>query len=458
MRPKAPRAICLDILNQLEGADAHLDRLLTDSFKRYRHLISVDRAFLTELAYGVVRWRERLDWTIRHFSKIPFEKIEREILNALRLGLYQILFLSRTPIPAAVNESVELAKKIRGSGGAAFANAILHAILRQKEGRESPFPDMTQDPVLHVSVAYSHPIWTVSRWMNEMGIERTLKICEFNNRIPPLTLRTNTLKISRKTLIERLRGKGLEPFSTAYSEEGVGLKEPPPTSELPFLNEGFYAIQDEASQLVTLVLDPSPGERILDGCSAPGGKTTHMAQRMENSGEIYAMDLSREKVNRVEEGCRRVGIKIVKAMKGDATRPLPVPEGMKFDRVLADVPCSGFGTLRRNPDLKWKREPQDSVRLNELQSSILKNLSGFVKEGGILVYSTCTVFREEDEDVIEKFLGEHHEFRLDRIEKVLPEKCRSFAEEGYFKTYPPRDEMDGFFVARLKKDGGREMP
>ena len=448
---KAPRAICLDILNRIEGPDAHLDRLLTDSFKRYRHLVSLDRAFLTELAYGVVRWRERLDWTIRHFSKIPFEKIEPEILNILRLGLYQILFLSRTPIPAAVNESVELAKKNRGSGGGGFVNGILHSILRQESGREALFPDIAEDPALHISVVYSHPFWVVSRWVKEMGIERTLKICEFNNRIPPLTLRTDTLKIERKDLIERLIEKGLEPFSTSYSEEGVGLKDPPPTSELPFLSEGFYAIQDEASQMVTLILDPSPGERILDACSAPGGKTTHIAQRMWNSGEIYAMDLSREKLNRIEEGCRRLAIKIVRIMKGDATRPLPVREGLKFDRVLADVPCSGFGTLRRNPDLKWKRGQQNIEKVSETQFSILRNLSGFVKEGGVLVYSTCTVFREENEGVIEKFLGEHHEFRLDPIERVLPERCRSLLTEGYFKTFPPRDEMDGFFVARLIK-------
>ena len=452
MRPKAPRAICLDVLNRIEEAGAHLDRLLTDSFKRYRHLLPLDRAFLTELTYGVTRWRERLDWTIRHFSKIPFQKIELEILNILRLGLYQILFLSRTPIPAAVNESVELAKRVRGSGGAAFVNAVLHSILRQKTGKEALFPDIAEDPVLHVSTHHSHPLWAVSRWVKEVGLEGTIRICQFNNQIPPLTFRTNTLKIERKNLIDRLREKGLEPFPASYSGEGVGLRNPPPTSELPFLCEGFYAIQDEASQLVTLVLDPGPGDRILDACSAPGGKTTHIAQRMENTGKIYAMDLSREKLNRVEEGCRRLGIKIVRTIQGDATRPLSVLKGMEFDRVLSDVPCSGFGTLRRNPDLKWKRRQEDIERLSNLQLSILSNLSNFVRKGGILVYSTCTVFREENEDVIEMFLSEHHEFRLGPIEKVLPEKCCSLMTDGYFKTFPPRDEMDGFFVARLRKE------
>jgi 16S rRNA (cytosine967-C5)-methyltransferase len=449
LRKKTPRAICLEILNQVEEGDRPLDHLLTDSFKRYRYLTPLDRAFLTELTYGIIRWRGRLDWFIRHFSKIPFERIELEILRILRLGLYQILFLTKTPVSAAVNESVELAKQIHRRGGGGFVNALLRSILRQKEG--IPYPDMNEDPVLYLSVVQSHPFWLVRRWVEEMGVEQALKVCTINNKMAPLTLRANTLKINREDLIQKLKEKGLNAFSTSCSEEGMVIRDPPPTSELPFLKEGLFIIQDEASQLVTFILDPKPGERILDACAAPGGKATHMAQRMKNQGEIYALDLNKEKLNLVEEGCRRLGIKIVKTIKGDASHPLPIPEGLKFDRILADVPCSGFGTLRRNPDLKWRRNEEDIRRLNQLQFSILRNLSGYVKEGGILVYSTCTVFHEENEDVVEKFLDEYAEFRLDRIAEVLPEKCHSFIKNGYFKTFPQKDEMDGFFVARLVK-------
>jgi 16S rRNA (cytosine967-C5)-methyltransferase len=457
LRKKTPRAICLDILNRTEEADLHLDRLLTDSFKRYRHLTSLDRAFLTELTYGVIRWREKLDWAIRHFSKIPFEKIELETLNILRLGLYQILFLSRTPASAAVNESVELAKGIRGKGGAGFVNAILRSTIRQKD--EIPYPEINEDPALHLSVVQSHPLWLVLRWVKEMGVEETLRVCTFNNRISSLTLRTNTLKMNRKDLIEKLKGKELKPVPTTYSEEGIVLGDPPPTSDLPFIKEGLYSIQDEASQLVTSILDPKPGERILDACSAPGGKTTHMAQRMENRGEIDALDVSKGKLDLVEESCQRLGIRIVKTFKGNAAEPLPIPQGLKYDRILADVPCSGFGTLRRNPDLKWRRGEEDIERLRELQFSILSNVSVYLKEGGILVYSTCTVFHEENEAVVEKFLEGHPEFQLDRIDKVASafiaddksQKFHPFFQNGYFKTFPPRDEMDGFFVARLIK-------
>ena len=449
MRKKKPRAICLDILNRIEGADLHPDRLLTDSFKRYRYLTSLDRSFLTELTYGVIRWRGKLDWVIRQFSKIPLEKIELETLNILRLGLYQILFLSRTPASAAVNESVELAKRIRGKGGAGFVNALLRSSIRQKD--EIHYPDITEEATLHISINQSHPLWLVERWVKEMGIEETLKICTFNNRISSLTLRTNTLKMNRKDLLEKLRQKELKPFPTTYSEEGIVLKDPPPTSELPSIKEGLYIIQDEASQLVTAVLDPKPGERILDGCAAPGGKTTHIAQKMENQGEIYALDLGQGKLDLIEEMCQRSGIKIVKTIKGDAAQPLPILRGLKFDRVLADVPCSGFGTLRRNPDLKWRRGEGDIKRLSELQFSILKNLSVYVKEGGVLIYSTCTIFHEENEDVVEKFLEGHPEFQLDRIDKVLPEKYHTFIQNRYFKTFPPKDEMDGFFVARMIK-------
>ncbi len=452
MRKKTPRAICLDILNRIKGQDLHLDRLLADSFKRYRHLTSLDRSFLTELTYGVIRWRGKLDWVIRQFSKIPLEKIELEILNVLRLGLYQILFLSRTPSSAAVNESVELAKQIRGRGGAGFVNAVLRSSIRQRD--EIRYPGIAEDPALHISVTQSHPLWLVRRWIKDLGVEETRRICSFNNQISPLTLRANTLKINRKDLIEKLREEGLKPRPTAYSEEGVLLQDPPPTSELPLLKQGLYVIQDEASQLVSSILGPRPGERILDACAAPGGKTTHMAQRMENRGEIYALDLSKGKLGLIEEICQRLGATIVKALKADAAVSLPVSKDLMFDRVLADVPCSGFGTLRKNPDLKWRRGEKDVKRLSALQLSILNNLSAYVKKGGVLVYSTCTVFHEENEDVVEKFLGGHPEFQLDQIEKAggKSEKLRPFLVNGYFKTFPPRNEMDGFFVARLRKE------
>ena len=431
------------------GADVYPDRLLTDSFKRYRHLTSLDRAFLTELTYGVIRWRGRLDWAIQHFSKIPFEKIESGTLNILRLGLYQILFLSRTPASAAVNESVELAKRIRGQGGAGFVNAVLRSTIRQKD--EIRLPDRDQDPALHISVAQSHPLWLVQRWVRELGLEETLRVCKFNNQISSLMLRTNTLKMNRTDLIEKLRKKELKPLPATFSEEGIVLQDPPPTSELPFLKEGLYIIQDEASQLITSVVDPKPGERILDACAAPGGKATHMAQTMENRGEIYALDLSKGKLDRIEEMCQRLGVKIVKTAKGDAAASLPVSNGFEFDRVLADVPCSGFGTLRKNPDLKWRRGEKDIKRLSELQFSILNHLSAYVKVGGVFIYSTCTVFHEENEDVVERFLNEHSEFQLDRVEKVLPKRCHPLIHNGYFKTFPPKDGMDGFFAARMIK-------
>jgi len=455
LRKKTPRGICLEILNRVEEADLHPDRLLTDSFKRYRYLTSLDRSFLTELTYGVIRWRGKLDWVVRQFSKIPFEKIEVETLNILRLGLYQILFLSRTPSSAAVNESVELAKLVRGKGGAGFVNALLRSAIRQKD--RISYPDITVDPALHISVAQSHPPWLVQRWVSEMGAEETLKICTFNNQISPLRLRTNTLKINRQDLIEKLKERGLKPFPAVFSGEAIVLRDSPPTSELPLLKEGFYIIQDEASQLVSLILDPKPGERILDACAAPGGKTTHMAQKMENLGEIYALDLSKAKLDLLEGMSQRLGISIVNTIKGDATRPLPIPQGMKFDRILADVPCSGFGTLRRNPDLKWRRGEGDIKRLSELQFSILRNLGGYVREGGVLIYSTCTVFREENEDVVEKFLDENPEFQFDSIAAILPEKCRALLHNRYFKTFPPEDEMDGFFVARLTKSSKRNL-
>ena len=288
--------------------------------------------------------------------------------------------------------------------------------------------------------------------MNEMGVEETLKVCASNNQISPLTLRTNTLRTNREDLIRKLKENGLNPFPTLFGEDGICLESPPPTSELPFMKEGFFLIQDEASQLVTSILDPRPGERVLDACAAPGTKTTHIAGRMKNEGEIVAIDLSYEKLSRVAENCQRLGVRIVKPKRGDATQALPFPKGVEFDRVLADVPCSGFGTLQKNPDLKWKRGEEDVRRLSALQFSILKNLSGYVKTGGILVYSTCTVFPEENEEIIERFLMAHPEFQLESPDQVLPRIDSSLLSNGCFKSFPPRDGMDGFFAARLVRE------
>ena len=447
MRKKTPRAICYDLLNRIEKKDYHPDQLLNDSFKQYRHLTQLDRAFLTELTYGILRWREKLDWSIRHFSEIPFEKIEIETLNLLRLGLYQIEFLTRTPVSAAVNESVELAKRFRGRGGGGFVNAILRSFLRKKN--DISYPKIEEDPGLYLSVFYSHPLWLVRRWIEEMGVEETLRICVLNNRISPLTLRVNTLKISREDLIKHLHARGIYATPTHISPDGLLLNDPPPISELPLLKEGFFIIQDEASQLVTMVLNPQAGEVILDACAAPGGKTTHIAQRMENRGVVIALDLTQDKLLLIEEMCRRLDIRIVKKLRADATQPLTSLEGMAFDRILVDVPCSGFGTLRRNPDLKWRRGEEDIKRLSLVQSAILNNLSRYVKGGGVLVYSTCTVFLEENEGVIEHFLQHHPEFRVDPVHQIMPEPCRPLIQGGYIKTFPPRDEMDGFFIARL---------
>jgi 16S rRNA (cytosine967-C5)-methyltransferase len=449
LKSKTPRAICLEILNRSEEAGRHPDALLSDSFKRYRHLTTLDRAFLTELTYGVLRWRGKLDWVIGRFSNLPFERIEPGIRQALRLALYQILFLSRTPASAAVNESAELAKKVRGKGGAAFVNAVLRSVLREKE--RIPYPDIDQDPALHLSALQSHPLWLVQRWIKEMGLEETRRILSFNNQIPLLTLRTNTLKIAREALIRRLEERGLQPVQSIFSKDGILLRDPPPVSELPFLREGLFIIQDEASQLVTSILSVQPGEEVLDACAAPGGKTTHMAQRMKNQGMILALDRTREKLARIEKLCRNLGISIVRSIRGDAGRALPIPEGKRFDRILADVPCSGFGTIRRNPDLKWRRTEEDVERLSGLQFSILANVSNYLKEGGVLVYSTCTVLHEENEDVVEKFLGEYPNFHLEPLGEILPERFHSFVKNGCFKTFPPGDDMDCFFVARLKK-------
>jgi 16S rRNA (cytosine967-C5)-methyltransferase len=291
----------------------------------------------------------------------------------------------------------------------------------------------------------------VSRWVEQRGVEETIALCSANNQFPLLTVRVNTLKGSREEVMKRLHDEGIEAIPTPFSPVGLCIKAPPPLASWGPLQEGWLQVQDEAAQLVSLILAPKPGERVLDLCAAPGGKTTHLAQLMQNQGEIVAVDVSPAKLAILKENCRRLGISIVKARALDATRPLPFPPG-SFDSCLVDAPCTGLGTLRRHPEGKWRIKEQDILRLQEMQSQILRQAAPLIKQGGVLVYSTCTLTPEENEGVTEGFLSEHKEFSLEHASGLLPRGCEGLVDtKGCLRTLPHRHGTDGFFAARIMR-------
>jgi 16S rRNA (cytosine967-C5)-methyltransferase len=444
------RKKALEVLTRWEKRGSTMDPLF-DAFVMGDPLLTeLDKAFAREICYGVLRWQGRLDWIIAAYSRIKPSRLERAILAILRMGAYQILFMDRVPAAAAVDESVKLAKGLRKKAATAFVNGILRGIAEKRN--EIAYPDLQTHPIEYIAAYHSHPPWLVSRWMKRFGVEETIALCEANNQFPPLTIRVNTLKASREQVIQQLHAEGIEASPTPFSPIGLRIQDPPALATWRPLQQGWLQVQDEAAQLVSFILAPKPGERVLDLCAAPGGKTTHLAELMQNQGEIIAVDVSPSKLQIVQENCERLGIAFVKTLAHDATKPLPFPSG-SFDSCLVDAPCSGLGTLRRHPEGKWRIKEPDIFRLQEMQGQIMRQAAPLVKQGGVLVYSTCTLTQEENEGVIEAFLSEHSEFRLEHAAKLLPKGCEALGDEkGYLRTFPHRHGMDGFFAAKLKRE------
>lgn len=443
------RKKALEVLTRWEKRGSTMDPLFDAFVMEDPLLTELDKAFVREIVYGVLRWRGRLDWIIAAYSRIKPSRLERAILAILRMGAYQILFMDRVPAAAAVDESVKLAKGLRKKEAAAFVNGILRSIA---EGRkEITYPDLRTNPIDYIAAYYSHPAWLVNRWVEQIGREETIALCEANNRFPALTVRVNTLKGRREEVINQLHDEGIEASPTPFSPIGLRINTPPALATWGPLQQGWLQVQDEAAQLVSLILAPKPGQRVLDLCAAPGGKATHLAELMQNQGEIRAVDVSPAKLQIVQENCQRLGISIVKTLAQDATRPLPFSPG-SFDSCLVDAPCSGLGTLRRHPEGKWRDRGADITRLQEMQNQILRQAVPHVKQGGVLVYSTCTLTSEENEGVIDTFLSEHPEFHLENAVRLLPPGCEALVDaQGYLCTFPHRHGTDGFFAARMRR-------
>ncbi|MBW2516560.1 MAG: 16S rRNA (cytosine(967)-C(5))-methyltransferase RsmB [Deltaproteobacteria bacterium] len=445
------RNTSLRVLNKLERGNQTLDGILDHMPHGKDYLSKRDRALFNALTYGVLRWRGRLDYIISHFSNAPIQKIEPPILNILRLGLFQIVYLDRIPNSAAVNTAVELSKQAGFSRAAGFVNALLRKAALNF--RIISLPAFEADPVAFLSADQSLPEWLAHRWLNRFNQEALMALCHTINSIPPLTIRTNTLKTTRQQLTLSLEQtvERIEP--TTHAPDGLRLVDPGlPLNEIPAFKKDWFQVQDEAAQLVSLLLDPQPGESVLDACAGLGGKTGHIAQLMQNKGRITAMDKDERKLQKLDLEMRRLGVSIAQRSCQDLNALPGANRHALFDRLLLDAPCSGLGVLRRNPDIKWNSTEESLRRHAERQKRFLDNLAFSVKPGGILVYAVCSIEPEENEAVVEDFLKKHPEFAIDSNRGILPESVASLFESAtWIKTLPLLDNMDGFFLARLKR-------
>jgi 16S rRNA (cytosine967-C5)-methyltransferase len=401
-----------------------------------------ERSFLMELVYGVLRYRDTLDWALRGFLRNP-SGLSQDTRNNLRLAAYQILFM-RVQDWAAVNEAVELEKH---KGRPEVVNGVLRSLLRKPVTERLNLTSVERKgAVPYIALLTSHPTWLVKRWVKRLGEKGARELAEANNRIPPLTLRVNTLRSTREQFLERLSSMGITGTPTPFSPDGIRLEGLPTVKELSGLKDAFM-IQDEAAQLITYLLESKPGERIMDACASPGGKTTHIAQMIKDEGEILALEIDEGRMPQLKENVSNLTMNSVTLLHGDF-RELNKSREYYFDKIMLDAPCSALGVIRRNPDIKYRRTPEDLREFMKRQLTMLRAAATMVRRGGTIVYSVCSTEPEEGEEVVKEFLKDSEDFYI--IDTMLP-FLRRFMSEGLFRTYPHIHDMDGFFGVKLCK-------
>jgi 16S rRNA (cytosine967-C5)-methyltransferase len=452
MKKETPRDLALRVLNRLSREAVLPDDTLDHLFRSDPSLDERDRAFVSHLVLGVLRWRLRLDWIIEKNADFPLKKIAPDVLNILRLALHQIFFMDRVPDSAAVDEAVKQAKSTQPKHVVSFVNGILRNVCRHKD--EIPFPDPEKNPVLYLSRFHSHPEWLVRRWLHAWGRDFTEGLLAAGNRIPSLVIRTNILRLSRSDLLRELEAEGAEGQPTPFSPQGILLEDfKGRVDQLSAFKRGLFQIQDEAAQVTSLLLAPRAGERVLDLCAGFGGKTSHMAELMDDGGEMIALDMNVMRLLRLKENLVRLGIKTVSSVGADAARDLSSLFHCPFDRVMIDAPCSGLGVLSRHPDGKWNKSGKDIQRLAALQKTIVSRAVPVIRKGGKMLYVTCTLTKEENEEVVSQCLKTHGEISLVDLREQGPEWLQELIDEqGFLRTFPHKHNMDGFFGALFVKN------
>jgi len=445
LRP-SPRRFAVKILNRIDEQRGYAEPLLNAYLSADEQENQRNKNLITQIVLGTLRMRGYLDWIIKHYYRGSFEEMDIGAKNILRAALFQIFFMDRIPSYAIVNESVELVSP-RKQKQKALVNGLLRNVLRTKE--HIPWPDRINNPSLYIAVRHSHPLWLVEKWIALFGEEETLQRCASHNIIPPAAIRVNPLKTSRQNMITEMEHAGWNIEGSLYSPDSIHiLHAETPVKNTSWFTEGKIQLQDDASQLIAHFLQPQPGEKILDLCAGTGGKTTHMAALMGNKGCIIAVDNQKKKLNSLQEMACRLGITCIKTICRDGRTGLPFQPD-SFDAILVDVPCTGLGTLRRNPEIKWHLDAGEIPKVVSLQKDLLENAATYLRRGGRLVYSTCTILPEENDDQITSFLMRHREFCQEKYISHIPLSCLD--ENGFMKTTPHQHNTDAFFAALLKK-------
>lgn len=462
--PTAPRLIAIRIIERVQRAGAYADLALHHALVESR-MPAADRALATELVYGTLRWRGRLDHLIAQALDRDFAKLDPLVASALRVGAYQLFFSDRIPANAAVDEAVRCVRALGLERATGLVNAVLRRLAR--DGASYAFPDLETDPLGHLMHACSLPEWLAQRWLEQYGAQRAAQLATAMNAPPPLTVRVNRARTSRAALLDALRERYPDAHPARYAPDAIVLGQRGEVGQDPAFVAGEMSPQDEASQLVIELLDPQPGDRVLDTCAAPGSKSAAIAERLDGAGHVLALDRHERRLRLVGRGARRLGVGGIATLGRDATKSLSdlTERDGPFDRILVDAPCSGLGALRRNPDARWRLSPEDLPELARVQRALLESAAAVLRPGGTLVYSTCTVTPEENEGVIRGFMATRANWRIASREEA-PDPVRAWMDEdGFMRTLPHVTQPDrandgaetepgpdGFFAVRLVRN------
>ncbi|WP_370873980.1 16S rRNA (cytosine(967)-C(5))-methyltransferase RsmB [Oikeobacillus pervagus] len=440
-RKKLVREVALDILEAVEKHQSYSNLLLHSAIEK-NAITGPDIGLLTELTYGTIQRKYTLDYYLAPFLK---KKVEPWVREILRLSLYQIVFLDKIPDRAVIYEAVEMAKKRGHKGIASMVNGVLRSI--QRKG--VPSLELIEDPVERISIETSHPQWLVRRWSDQFGLERTKTMCETNLIAPTQTARVNLTKATRDEVIELLRQEGFQVEKSEMIPEAVHILRGNMARSTAF-QKGFLTIQDESSMIVAYALQLEEHMKVLDACAAPGGKTTHLAEVLNNTGEVYALDLHQHKVKLIKDNAGRLDLTNIQVRSTDSRKANKLFPKESFDRILVDAPCSGLGVVRRKPDIKYTKQEKDLRSLQKVQLDILSAVAPLLKKDGLLVYSTCTVDREENEGTIKQFLENEREFEPEML-TTLPEPIQSLTTGHFVQIFPQDFGGDGFFISSFRK-------
>ncbi|MCC5605559.1 16S rRNA (cytosine(967)-C(5))-methyltransferase [Nostoc sp. CHAB 5834] len=474
--PRQLAFIALRDVHKGAYADVALDRVLQKV-----SLADSDRRLLTELVYGSVRRQRTLDTLIDQLAKKKSYQQPQELRTILHLGFYQLRYQERIPASAAVNTTVQLAKENGFSGLTGFVNGLLRQYLRKAGGQgsrgaeeknsfllshsplptpHSPLPyfdplQLPENPVKRLGILHSFPDWIIQVWLEQLGLAETEQLCEWMNQSPTIDLRINPLRTSIEEVEAALQSAGILVRRIPRLPQALGLiGSAGSIQKLPGFKEGWWTVQDGSAQLVGHLLDPQPGEVVIDACAAPGGKTTHIAELMADKGKIWACDRTASRLRKLQENSQRLNLQSIQIYTGDSRHFNQFQN--TADRVLLDAPCSGLGTMHRHADARWRQTPESVRELSVLQKELLTHTSTFVKPGGVLVYATCTLHPAENEEVISAFLAESPNWQIESPSDFESPTSAYSTPEGWFKVWPHRQDMDGFFMVRLRKTNNSE--